>query len=102
MNDQARKQREKRGWRFGNADEFLGLSEQETAYIDLKLALAAELRKRRRREHLTQAGLASVVGSSQSRVARMEAADPSVSIDLLVRSLLALGATRRDIARTLR
>jgi hypothetical protein len=29
----------------------------------------------------------------------MEAADPTVSIDLLVRTLLALGAGPRDVAR---
>lgn len=28
----------------------------------------------------------------------MEASDPSVSIDLLIKALLALGATREDIA----
>ena len=41
------------------------------------------------------------LGSSQSRVAKMEAADPSVSLDLLVRGLLATGASPRDIGRVL-
>jgi hypothetical protein len=38
---------------------------------------------------------------TQSRVAKMEAADPSVSIDLLVKALLELGATRAQVAKAL-
>jgi hypothetical protein len=41
------------------------------------------------------------MGSSQSRIAKMEAADSSVWLDLLIRSLLTLGATTKDIARAL-
>jgi transcriptional regulator with XRE-family HTH domain len=47
---------------------------------------------------MTQAQLAERLGSSQSRIAKIEAADPSVSIDLMLRSLLRLGASKRDIA----
>ena len=35
--------------------------------------------------------MAASVRSSQARVARMEAADSSASLDLIIRSLLALG-----------
>jgi len=90
---------ESRGWKVGSADEFLALSPQESAYIDMKLELADNLRKRRVRRKLTQVQLARLVQSSQSRVAKMEAGDPTVSIDLLLRSLLALGTSRRDLAR---
>lgn len=79
--------------------EFLGLSAAESALIEIRLALARGLRVRRERKHLTQGSLARRIGSSQSRVAKMEAGDPSVSIDLLVRALLALGADPRDLAR---
>ncbi len=48
---------------------------------------------------LTQIQLASLLGSSQSRVAKVEAADTSVSLDLLIRSLLAMGASNRELAR---
>ncbi len=98
-----RKARQKRleahGWKVGNAEEFLDLSPEEFAYIEMKLELAESLRKRRQRRKLTQVQLARMVKSSQSRVAKMEAGDPSVSIDLLVRSLLVLGASKRDVAR---
>jgi hypothetical protein len=87
------------GWRVGSVDEFLGLSAQESALIALKLALSAELRRRRIAKRLSQGDLARLLGSSQSRVAKMEAADPSVSMDLLVRAHFALGATPRDLAR---
>lgn len=96
----AKRQRlEKAGWRVGSVGDFLGLSEEETALIEMKLALADSVKKRRLSRRLTQAKLARQIGSSQARIAKMEAADPSVSIDLLVRALLALGATRQEVAR---
>jgi ribosome-binding protein aMBF1 (putative translation factor) len=98
----AKKERlETKGWKVGTVQEFLGLSEEEAAYIELRLRLAATLRKRRQQKRLSQADLASRLKSSQSRVAKMEAGDPSVSLDLLIRSLLALGASRRDLARAI-
>ncbi len=70
--------------------QFLGLSDEEVAFVDLKLALAQSLRSRRERKELTQNRLAELIESSQSRVAKMEAGDRTVSLDLLVRSLLAM------------
>ena len=90
---------EKAGWRIGNAADFLGLSKEEAAFVELKLALARSLRQRRLRKGMTQVELAKHLHSSQSRVAKMEAAELSVSIDLLVRSLLALGVSRRELGR---
>lgn len=92
---------ERKGWKVGTAQEFLGLSDEEAAYVELRLRLADSLRGRRRRRSLSQIELAKLVGSSQSRVAKMEGGDPSVSIDLLVRALLALGATPRDLAQAI-
>jgi ribosome-binding protein aMBF1 (putative translation factor) len=92
---------ERKGWRVGTVQEFLGLTEEEAAYVELRLRLADSLRKRRQRRSLSQVALAKLIGSSQSRVAKMESGDPSVSIDLLVRSLLALGATNRDLAQAI-
>ena len=86
------------GWRVGTVKDFLGLSDEEVAFIELKLALARSLRVRRQRRGLTQAQLAKLIESSQSRVAKMEAGDRSVSLDLLVRSLLAMGTTKRQLA----
>ena len=88
-----------RGWRVGGAAGFLGLSAEEEALIDLRLKLAEGLKDRRVRKRLTQVDLAKAVKSSQSRVAKMEAGDPTVSIDLLVRSLIALGASNSDLAK---
>ena len=88
-----------KGWRVGDAKDFLDLTEQENAYIDLRLRLAEGLKARRIERHMTQIDLAKAVQSSQSRVAKMEAGDPSVSLDLLVKSLLALGASARELAK---
>jgi DNA-binding XRE family transcriptional regulator len=87
------------GWRLGTVRDFLGLSEEEAAFLEMKLALAKSLRKRRERKRLTQSELAELIESSQSRVAKMEAGDRTVSLDLLVRSLLAMGTTKRELAR---
>ena len=89
------------GWTVGDASDFLGLSAEERRFIETKLALAAGLRRRRERLGLTQTEVAKRVGSSQSRVAKMETADNSVSTDLILRVLFHLGARRQDVARLL-
>src|SRR5262245_37867878 len=98
MRDEKRKRLEARGWKEGTASEFLGLTPEEEAYIEIRLRLADGLKRRRAKRRVTQVALAKSVKSSQSRIAKMEAGDPTVSIDLLVRTLLALGATKRDVA----
>lgn len=89
------------GWTVGETADFLDLTPEESAFVDMKVALSQTLRQWRAKQKLTQTELAQALRSSQSRIAKMEAADPTVSVDLLVRSLLKLGATRRDIARAL-
>lgn len=99
MREKKRNRLEARGWKVGSAKDFFGLTDQEAAYIELKLRLAASLLECRRRRHLTQMDLARILRSSQSRIAKMESGDPSVSMDLLVRSLLALGTSARQLSR---
>jgi DNA-binding XRE family transcriptional regulator len=89
-----RRKFEASGWRVGDAREFLGLTSSEAEFVGIKLALARKLRQIREQHHWTQAELAKRVGSSQSRVATMEAGDPTVSVDLLVKCLLAGGGGR--------
>lgn len=99
MREEKKKRLEARGWRVGNATEFLGLAPEEEAYIDIKLRLAEGLRRLRGERRLTQADIAKLLKSSQSRVAKMEAGDRSVSLDLMIRSLFTLGASRADVGR---
>ena len=99
MREDKRRRLEAKGWKVGTTQEFLHLSTEEAAYIDLKARLATGLRERRRRRSLMQGDLARRLQSSQSRIAKMEAGDPSVSLDLLIRSLLILGASRRELSR---
>ena len=99
MRSDKKRKLEAAGWQVGTAGQLLGLSKQEAELVELKLALARGLRSRRQARRLTQGRLAKLIGSSQSRVAKMEAADSTVTLDLLVRSLLATGATRRELAR---
>ena len=101
MRAEKRRQLERAGWAVGDASEFLDLSAEERRFIEVKLALAEGVRQRRERLGLTQSALAERLGSSQSRVAKMEAAHRSVSTDLLLRSLFSLGARPADVARLL-
>jgi DNA-binding XRE family transcriptional regulator len=89
------------GWRVGSADEFLGLTPAESKLVEMHLALAKTLRDARATADVTQAELARRLGSSQSRVAKMESGDPTVSLELLIRAHLALGASRRTVGRAI-
>ena len=100
--DKAKQKRlEAAGWKVGDAADFLELSAEEAELVQVKLALGDYLRQLRRQRRLTQAQVAERLGSSQSRVAKMEAADASVSLDLVVKSLFALGASSCDVGRVI-
>jgi len=99
MDNKKKKRLMKKGWKVGNTAEFLGLSPQESEYIELKLTLSQNLKKQRQQNKLTQDELGKLLRSSQSRVAKMEAGDPTVTLDLLIRSLLALGVSKRRLAK---
>ena len=85
------------GWKVGSAQDFLQLSDEEAQLVALKLALISAVKKSRLKRKLSQIDLAQRMKSSQSRIAKIEAGDPSVSLDLIVRALIASGATTRDI-----
>ena len=97
MDNTKRARLEKAGWKIGTTTEFLSLSKEESAYLELKLNLAKAFSERRKTLGLSQVAVAKKIKSSQSRVAKMEAGDPSVSIDLLVKSLFALGETAKSL-----
>jgi DNA-binding XRE family transcriptional regulator len=102
MNKEKKARLERGGWKVGTVRDFLGLSKAEEALVELRLALSRGLRERRAKRRLSQEQLATLLGSSQSRVAKMESGDPSVSIDLLVRSLLTMGTTQEELAQVIR
>lgn len=89
------------GWKAGTVKDFLQLSDEEAALVELRLALTTAVRQARRKRGLSQAELAQRMRSSQSRIAKIEAGDPSVSLDLIVRAFIATGATRRELQRAL-
>jgi DNA-binding XRE family transcriptional regulator len=101
MDAKKRKRLESAGFAVGSAADFLELTPADAALLEMRLALSRALRDRREDAGLTQAALARRIGSSQSRVAKMEAGDPSVSLDLLIRALLVVGASRREVGQAL-
>lgn len=98
MDAETQRRLEADGWVFGDTQSFLGLSDAEMAYIDLALNLADALKARRLRMGLTQQQAAELLGSSQSRVAKMEDGHPSVTVDRLIKALFAMGVTLRELA----
>lgn len=99
MKASKRNKLEAAGWKVGSASEFLELSDAEAMLVSMKLALAKKVKELRQSKKITQNELAELIGSSQSRVAKLETADRSVSMELLVRSLAALGASRAQIGK---
>ena len=97
MKASKQKKLEAAGWKVGSASEFLELSGAEAMLVNMKLALAKKIKELRQSKKITQNDLAKLIGSSQSRVAKLETADRSVSMELLVRSLATLGASRAQI-----
>jgi len=102
MDATKKKRLEKAGWKVGDAQDFLELSTAEAEYVEIRTALAREITERRKLLKATQVELAKTLKSSQSRVAKMEAGDSSVSLDLMIRALLRLGASRKDLAKAMR
>ena len=101
MNRAERKRLEEAGFEIGSTADFLGLTREESIYIELRVLLADTLKARRQAAHLSQKALAKAMKSSQSRIAKAEANDPTVSVDLLVRSLIALGVSLAEIGKIL-
>jgi predicted XRE-type DNA-binding protein len=101
MTGAKRRRLERAGWKVGSVRDFLDLSEAESTLVELRLALSKEFRALRARHGLSQGQVAALLESSQSRVAKMESGDSSVSLDLLLRGLISLGASRRDLAKAI-
>ena len=101
MDPKKRRRLKAAGWKLGSAKEFLKLSNEEATVVELKIALGTNVRRHRARKRISQTELAKQLGSSQSRVAKMEAGDASVSLDLQIRALVSLGATRKEVARAM-
>lgn len=100
MDKRKRKRLEAKGWKVGTPAELLGMTPEEESLVEIRLALSQKVRERRRKQ-MTQAELATKLQSSQPRVAKVEAGDKSVSIELLMRALLATGATPKEIGKTI-
>ncbi len=86
-----------KGWKVGDAADFLGLTPEEVIYIEIKISMGNKLKEKRKSKNLTQTQLANAVGSSQSRIAKMETGDPSISLDLLLKTLLFLGISKKEM-----
>ena len=101
MKTSKRKKLENAGWKVGTAQEFLGLSDIEMALIEMKRTLITKIKEIRKTNRITQASLARILESSQSRVAKLEAGDSGVSLDLICRALFCLGLDQAEMAKVI-
>jgi len=99
MDTRKRKALTAAGFRVGDATDFLGLSDEETRLVELRVALSRAVRRRRQERSMTQQQLATRLKSSQSRIAKIEAGSGDVSLDLMFRGLFAVGGGVADVAR---
>ncbi len=99
MNEEKRKKLEAKGWKITSVKEFLALTPEEENVIELKLTLSRALKEQRIKAKLTQQSAAKKLRSSQSRLAKMEAGDKSVSLDLMIRSLYGLGINNNELSQ---
>lgn len=96
MDEEKKKRLEAKGWKVGTVAEFLKLTPEEVLLVEIKLVLSRKL-KERRQNLMTQSELAEKIHSSQPRIAKAENGDGSVSIELLIKAILATGATPQEI-----
>ncbi len=101
MDKKKRKQLEEKGFRVGSAADFLELTPEEEAYIDIRLDISNMVKSQRSKRGWTQEQLARAIGSSQSRIAKLEGGDPGISMDLMIKALLRLGTSKKQIGKLL-
>lgn len=101
MESKKRKQLEEKGFRVGSAADFLDLTPEEETYIDIRLDISNLVKSERAKREWTQEQLADAIGSSQSRIAKLEGGDPGISIDLMIKALLQLGTSKKQIGKLL-
>src|SRR5260221_3087398 len=101
MDAKRRARLELAGFKVGSVAEFLDLTPAESALVEARLALSNALRARRQAQNISQSALARKLKSSQSRVAKIEAGDPSVSLDLMARAFLETGASREELGEAI-
>lgn len=90
------------GWEVGNTADFLKLSQEEIALIDFKIALTKRLKELRIKQNLSQESLAQKIKSSQSRIAKIEAGEQNISLDLILKTMFSLGATNQDLIEVIK
>ena len=101
MDPEKKKRLEAKGWRFGDYGDLLGMTAEEKAVVEMRLAAKREIERLRASSTLSQAELARRMGTKQPNVSRLLRDLGSASLDMLVRLLLAFGLDRKGVAAAL-
>src|SRR5207253_9767812 len=91
MDSVKRKALEAAGWRFGDAADFLEMTDEERQLLDARVEAALAVRRQRQALKLSQKQLAERIKTSQPRIAKIERAAPDVSLDQILRAFAAAG-----------
>ncbi len=99
MDKEIQKRLEVAGFRVGDAGDFLGLTDAERCLVELRLDVGRAVRNAREKAGVTQQQLATKMQTSQSRIAKIEAAAPGVSLDLSLKAFFTAGGELSELIR---
>lgn len=102
MNENTRRALEAAGHHVTeSAAEAMGLPAWHDTHWEILEDLRRAVREKRMSAGVTQAELARRLGVKQPNIAALEGNDPRISMDAMVRAMLALGATRAELGRAI-
>lgn len=98
MDAERKKKLEAAGWKFGDYADFLGMTPEEKAIVEIRLAATREMERLRAENPISQEELARRMGTKQPNVSKLFKNPGNATLDTLFRALLALGSTPKKIA----
>lgn len=98
MDAERKKKLEAAGWKFGDYADFLGMTPEEKAVVEIRLAATREMERLRAENPISQEELARRMGTKQPNVSKLFKNPGKATLDTLFRALLALGSTPKKIA----
>ena len=98
MDAERKKKREAADWKFGDYADFLDMTPEEKAVVEIRLAATREMERLRAENPISQEELARRMGTKQPNVSKLFKNPGKATLDTLFRALLALGSTPKKIA----
>ena len=97
ISPEKKKRLEEAGWTVGDYGDVFGLTAEDRAFVEMRLAAAREVDRLLSKQKVTQKELAARMGTRQPSISKMLREPAEATFDFLFRALLALGATPQSI-----